>query len=180
YMSYEQFGVNFVRHAVTPERIKASITDLAGDKIETVPSPVGPGGMATAKSVGHIGTVRVTAAPGDLVAFDAVLPIELDLEVRVGPVPNRYRGLIEVPLKLTVHTAQPLMLVIEIAPVVPKDVLVDLRSTSMGADVLQRMGNIDAEVQGQVARMVNEKMNTDEAKAARIIDVDALLAETAP
>lgn len=178
YISYEQFGANFVRHAVTAERIAASITEVAGDTIEEGPTPAGPGGIATATSTGRIGTVRVVPNPGDLVRFDAVLPIELDLEVKLGPVGNRYRGLVEVPLKLTVHVARPLMLVIEIAPVAGNEVRVDMRSTSVGGDVLQRVGNIDAEVQGQVARIVNQKMSTDKAKAARTIDVGALVDES--
>lgn len=178
YISYERFGVNFVHHAVTAERIAASITGVAGDTIDEGPIPVGPGGIATARSTGRIGTVRVVSHPDDLVCFDAILPIELDLEVKVGPVTNRYRGLVEVPLRLTTHVAEPLTLVIEAAPVVPGDVRVDMRSTSLGADVLQQVGNVDAEVQAQVARLVNEKMNTAEAKAARIIDVGALIDES--
>src|SRR5687767_5959325 len=125
YISYEQFGVNFVRNAVTAERIAASITETAGATIEEGPTSAGPGGIATATSTGRIGTVRVTPRPGDLLGFDAVLPIELDLEIKVGPISNRYRGLVEVPLKMTVHVAQPLSLVIEIAPVVAADVQVD-------------------------------------------------------
>ena len=178
YISYEQFGVNFVRHAVTADRIAASITETSGSTIEEGPTPVGPGGIATARSTGRIGTVRVAPRPGDLLGFDAVLPIELDLEIKVGPISNRYRGLVEVPLKMTVHVVQPLTLVIEIAPVVPAEVRVDLRSTNLGADVLQQMGNVDAEVQAQVARTVNEKMNTPEAKAARVIDVGAQIDES--
>jgi hypothetical protein len=178
YISYEQFGVNFVRHAVTAERIAASIADVAGDKIDVGPTPAGPGGIATATSTGRIGTVRVTPSPGDLLGFDAVLPIELDLQVKLGPVSNGFRGLVEVPLKFTVHVADPLTFVIEVAPVVGKDIHVDLRSTGLGGDLLQQAGNLDGEVQGQVARMVNERMNTEKAKAARVIDVGALIEES--
>ncbi|MEA2452903.1 MAG: hypothetical protein QOG04_1613 [Actinomycetota bacterium] len=170
-MSYEQFGVNFVRHAVTAERIRASIADQSGTDVNVGPIAAGPGGIATATSTGTIGEVRVTPDPGDLLKFKAVLPIDLDLEVKLGPVSNRFKGLVEVPLALTVHAAQPLTLVIEISPVTPSDVRVDLRPASAGADMLQKIGNIDAEVQAQVARTVNDRMNTDQAKAARVIDI---------
>ena len=178
YISYEQFGANFVRHAVTAERIAASITDIAGESIDVGPTPAGPGGIATATSTVRIGTVRVTPHPGDLVSFDAVLPIDLDLEVKLGPVVNTFRGLVEVPLRFTVNVAQPLTFAIEAAPVVGNDIKVDLRSTSFGADILQQVGNIDAEVRGQVARMVNERMSTEKEKAARTIDVGALIDES--
>ncbi len=178
YISYERFGVNFVRYAVTAERIAASIAEVAGETIDEGPTPVGPGGVATARSTGRIGTVRVISRPGELVGFDAVLPIELDLDIKMGPVSNRYKGLVEVPLKLTANAAQPLQLIVEIAPVVGKDIKVDLRSTSVGADLLKRVGDVDAEVQAQVARIVNAKMNTPTARAARVIDVGALIDES--
>jgi hypothetical protein len=175
YMSYEQFGVNFVRHAITAERIHASITGLTGADIVSGPSPAGPGGIATTKSTGRIGEVRVVPVPGDLVGFRAVMPIELELEIRLGPVSNRYKGLVEVPLTLTARTSQPLTIVVEVEPVNGSEIQVDIRPTNVGADLLQRVGNIDAEVKAEVARIVNEKMNTDEARAERVIDVAALV-----
>ena len=178
YMSYEQFGVNFVRHAVTAERIKASITRTAGSDIVSGPSPVGPGGIATARSVGRMGEVRVVPEPGDLLAFRAVLPIDLDLDIKIGLMSNSFKGLVEVPLVMTVRTAQPLTIDIEITPVTGSDIEVDLRPVGTGADLVKRVGNIDSEVRAEVARIVNQKMNTDEARAERVIDVAALIAES--
>ena len=178
YISYEKFGVNFVRHAVTTERVAASIADTAGDRVDVDPMPAGPGGFATASATGHIGTVRVTPDPGEMLRFLAVLPIDLDLEIRFGPVTNRFTGLVEVPLSLTVRTAEPLTIAIDISPVTPSDIRVDLRSTSPGADMLQKVGNIDAEVQGHVARVVNERLASEKARAARIIDVAAQVDES--
>ncbi len=173
YISYEKFGVNFVRYAVTTERVAASLAETAGDRVDVEPMPAGPGGIATASATGRIGTIRVTPDPGELVRFLAVLPIDLDLEIRFGPVTNHFKGLVEVPLSLTVRTAEPLTIVIDINPVTPSDVKVDLRSTSVGADVLQKVGNVDAEVQGHVARVVNKRLVSEQAQAARIIDVAA-------
>lgn len=92
-MSYEQFGVNFVRHAVTAERIAASIAEQSGDRVDVGPIPAGPGGIATATSTGRIGDITVTPEPGDLLRFRAVLPIQLDHEVKLGPVAKRYDAL---------------------------------------------------------------------------------------
>ena len=177
FMSYEQFGVNFVRHAVTAERIKASVTGLAGTDIVSGPTSTGPGGIATATSVGRVGEVRVVPEPGDLLGFRAVLPIDLDLDIKIGPVSNRYKGLVEVPLVMSARTAQPLTIVIEIKPVHGADITVDIRPANTGADLLKKVGNIDAEVRAEVARIVNEKMNTDAARSERVIDVAALIDE---
>lgn len=178
YMSYEQFGVNFISHAVTAERIKASITGLTGSDIVSGPNPAGPGGIASARSVGRVGEVRVVPEPDDLVRFRAVLPIDLDLEIRLGPVTNTFKGLVEVPLSLTVHARQPLTIQIEIRPVTGSDVQADIRPVGAGADLLKRVGNVDGEVRAEVARIVNEKMNTEDAKAARVIDVAALVEDS--
>lgn len=178
YLSYEQFGVSFVRYAVTPERVAASMADVAGEAVEVGPLPAGPGGIATVKATGQIGAIEVTPDPGDILRFRAVLPIELDLEVRLGPVPNRYNGEVKVPLALTVRAAAPLMLVIDIDPITPRDVHVDLQSSSVGGDVIQRVGNMDAEVQAQVAKVVNERINSERAMETRVIDVAALVDES--
>lgn len=180
YISYETFGANFVRYAVTPERIATSMTRVAGDSVDVGPMAAGPGGIATVTATGRIGVidVRPDPAPGDQLRFTATLPIDLDLEVKLGPVGNRYSGEVKVPLAMTVRAAAPLTLVIDITPVTPRDVVVDLRSLSVGGDVIQRVGNMDAEVQAQVAKVVNERVNSDRAMETRVIDVAALVDES--
>ena len=176
-ISYEQFGVNFVTAAVSPERVKSAIADVSGDTVDVGPMPAGPGGIATAKATGEIGAVEVHRIEGPTLKFQAKLPIDLQLEVTVAAVPQRYEGLVEVPLLLTVHTVAPLTLLIEIKPVVPRDITVKLESSGLGAGVLQRVGNIDDEVRKQVAQVVNERVGFDEAKASREIDVHVLIEE---
>jgi hypothetical protein len=175
HITYEQFGVNFVHHAVTAERIAASMNDVAAGTIEMGPMPAGPGGIALVTVTGRIGEIKVIPEDGEPLRFGAVLPIDLNLEVKVGPVPNRYTGSVEVPLALTVRASEPLVLEIEIAPVTAGDVKVELNPENIGGDFLKRVGNMDAEVQQQVARTVNERVNTERALATRTIDIGALV-----
>jgi hypothetical protein len=175
HISYEQFGVNFVRRAVTTERLKEEVADLAGDSFHIGPMSVGPGGVAVAKADGTIGSPIVEELPGVDLRFEAKLPIVLNLEVRVAGVPQRYRGDIEVSLWMTVRTVEPLLLVIEVAPVEAGHVTVDLESGGMSAGVLQRVGNIDEEVRSQVVRVVNDRVNSDKARASREIDVAVMI-----
>lgn len=175
FISYERFGVNFVGYAVTAERIKASITGLTSEEIVSGPNPAGPGGIASAKSVGRIGEVRVVPEPDDLLRFRAVLPIDLDLDIKLGPVSNRYKGLVEVPVLLTVRVTSPLTIVIEVNQVHGNDIQADIRPANVGADLLSRVGNIEGEVKSEVARLVNEKMDTEQARASRVIDVAELI-----
>lgn len=178
YISYERFGVNFVHHAVTAERVQASLTEMAGDAVDVGPMPAGPGNIATVKADGRIGKIKVDPDPGDLIRFVAVLPIELDLEVKIGPVSNRFSGTVEVPLVMQARTATPLLIVIDISPITPSDVRVTLRSQTVGGDVLQRVGNMEAEVQSQVARTVNARLISKEAEKNRVIDVAAQIEES--
>ncbi|MGH2730055.1 MAG: hypothetical protein ACRDJI_05535 [Actinomycetota bacterium] len=175
FIPYEQFGVNFVSTAVTPERVKAAVAEVAGDSFQIGPFSAGPAGVAVVKAEARIGAVEIEQLPGTLLTFEAMLPVGLDLEVRVAAVPHRYTGAIRVPLSLSVRTLQPLSLLIEVEPVVAGHVTVHLRSEGMSAGVLQRIGNIDGEVRKQVARVVNERLDSEHARASRRIDVAALI-----
>ncbi len=175
YISYERFGVNFVRHAVTAEKIAPAIADVAGDTVAVGPLAAGPGGIASVSATGRIGTIAVRPEPGELLRFVATMPIDLDLDVRIGPVVNRYSGKVEVPLAMTARVAEPLTLVIDVDPVIAGDIRVTLQPENPGGDLLQRLGNMDAEVRSQVARFVNDRLTSDEAVAARTIDVAAII-----
>lgn len=178
FISYEQFGVRFVSHAVTPERVASFIGNTAGDEFEMGPMSAGPGGIAGVKAVGRIGAAEVARSPDDLLKFVATLPIDLELEVKLAGARHRYRGDVRVPLRLTVRTAEPLMLVIEVGPVAPADVDLQLRAAGAAAGMLQRMGDMDSEVRKQVARAVNERVSSDRARKGREIDIRALISKT--
>lgn len=170
-ISYEEFGRQFVSHAVTAERVAASMDEVAGGVTEMGPMPAGPGGLAEVKALGHIGSVRIVRSPGEQVTFDAILPIDLELEVRVALARHQYRADVAVALKLTVRTAEPLSLLIEIAPVVPRDISVDLHASGQVAAMLQKLGDMESEIRKQVADTVNERISSERAAAAREIDV---------
>ncbi len=175
FITYEQFGVGFVRRAVTSERVERAIAEVAGDVVEVGPISGGPGGVATVKASGKVGAPQVDPAEGDLLAFTAKLPIDLELEVRLAGVPTRYQGQVDVPLVMTVRTAEPLSLVIDIEELNKKDVRVDLQSTDIHGGVLQKVGNIDDEVRSRVASIVNKRLSSEKAVEARVIDIGKLV-----
>jgi hypothetical protein len=171
-ISYEEFGANFVAHVVTPQRVAATITRLAGDSISVGPMEAGPGGAASVSATGRVGPIRPQVVLNrERLAFDAVIPVELDLDVRVALASHRYRGLVEVPLRLEVRAVPPVMLVIDVDQVRAEDVRVDLKADGIRARFLQRIGGVDEEVQAAVAQMVNERLTTDEAREAREYDI---------
>jgi hypothetical protein len=180
FISYEEFGVNFVQLAVTSERVKAAVEDAGGGSFQFGPMGVGPGGIAVVKADGQIGDVAVERIEGPELTFKANLPIDMNLEVRLAGVPNRYRGVIDVPLSLIVRTQRPLSLLIEVEPVDSRNISVDLRSDGMSAQMLQKVGNMDEEVQRQVARVVNERIGSEAAKSSREFDVGAMIEKALP
>lgn len=179
-ISYEQFGSNFVTHAVTPHRVVDAIRQIAGEVIEVGPMPAGPAGVAQVTAVGRVGDPEVTTTVADLLTFTAILPIDLDLEVILALATNRYSGRMKVSLTLTVRTAEPLILVIDVEPLAADDIKVDLQAAGIAASVLQKIGDMENEIKRVVARTVNERVASDEARAAREIDLLALIEKAWP
>ncbi len=179
-ISYERFGIEFITRAVTPERVAGAIRQIAGDAIEVGPMGAGPAGVAQVKATGRLGEAIVTTVPDDLLTFDAVIPIELDLEVLLALARHRYHGEMEISLRLTVRTAEPLILIIHVAELAPADVTISLQAAGMAASVLQRIGDMENEIKKVVARTVNERVHSDEAKAQREIDLLAIIEKAWP
>lgn len=171
-ISYEQLGVNFVTHVVTPERVAATIGHVAGSEVRVGPMNAGPGGAASVSAVGTIGTVSATNAwrVGPL-SFDALIPIAITLDVRIAGASHRYSGKLSVPLHISLRALAPVTLSFDIEPVRPEEVGVELSAEGMRAKVLQRIGGMDDEVRRAVAATVTERLDSPPARAAREIDI---------
>lgn len=171
-ITYERFGVNFVRHVVTPERVAETIARVSGGEVNAGPMAAGPGGAASVTAKGRIGDIEVRVASAkERLAFDAVIPIDLQLEVRVAGTAHRYRGQVRVPLQLRVRAVEPVTLVIDVDPVLSDKVEVELSATGMRAKFLQRLGGMDDEVRRSVAGIVNERLASDPARDVRNLDI---------
>jgi hypothetical protein len=171
-ISYEQLGVNFVTHVVTPERVAATIAHVAGDEVRVGPMNAGPGGAASVTATGKIGTVSAKNSwrAGPL-SFEATIPIALNLDVRVAGASHRYNGKLSIALRITLRALAPVTLAFDIDPVLPGDVGVELSADGMRAKVLQRIGGIDDEVRRAVASTVTERLGSEAAQAVRLIDI---------
>jgi hypothetical protein len=171
-ISYERFGANFVQHVVTPERIAATIARVSGGEVNAGPMAAGPGGAASVTATGSIGEIEVRVASAkDRLAFEAVIPIDLQLDVRVAAADHRYRGRVRVPLQLRVRAVEPVTLVIDVDPVLSDKVEVELSATGMRAKFLQRLGGMDDEVRRAVAGIVNERLASEPAREVRNLDI---------
>jgi hypothetical protein len=170
-ISYEQFGVNFVTMAVTDERLAAALAAVAGEVISVGPMAVGPANAATVDAEGRIGEPAITRHEGTPLAFTAVLPVDLSLDVKVAGVNHHYDARLSVPLELTVMTDEPINLVIDVGRVSSRDIDVRLKADGMRAKVLSRLGNVEDEIKRQVARFVRERVDSPAGERARRIEI---------
>ncbi|MEY2568696.1 MAG: hypothetical protein QOE35_3225 [Actinomycetota bacterium] len=174
-VSYEQFGVDFIRLAVTDERLAAALSAVAGDVIRVGPITVGPAGAATVDAEGRIGPPRIQRREDIPLSFRAVLPVDLSLDVKVAGVNHHYDAKVGLPLDLTVQTIEPITLVIDVARVSSRDVDVSLKAEGMRARLLSRLGNVEDEIRRHVARFVRERVDSPEGERARRIEILPLI-----
>lgn len=170
-ISYEQFGVNFIDTAITEERLAAALVAVAGDVIRVGPMAVGPGNAATVDAEGRIGAPQVERRAGVPLRFTATLPVALSLDVKVAGVNHHYDARLAIPLALTIRTAEPITLVIDVDRVSSRHVEVQLRADGMRARALSRLGNVEDEIRRQVARFVRERVDGPAGERARRIEI---------
>ena len=174
--TYEDFGPAFIRHAVSNERIVGAVGEVAAAPIRFGPQSMGPAGAAEVRAEGRVRDVRVADRREEpLLALRVDLAVDLDLRVTVAGAKHRFEADIGIPLGITVHAAPPLSLVIDIEPVRSRDVRLDLRASGLRSKVIQKIGDVDNELRRQVARVVNERVESEDAARLRTIDVLSLI-----
>jgi hypothetical protein len=172
---YQDFGAALIDEAVTPARVEHAVGEVAGDRVEVGPLFVGPGDAASVIAKGTI--AAPTAAPAaqeddGTRRFAVTIPVELHLSVKVAGTLHRFESSVRVHLRLAVRTAaRPLSLVIDIATPEPADLEVDVQASGMAARVLGRLGNVEAKIRKEVLAFIRERVESDEARTARIINV---------
>jgi hypothetical protein len=179
HISFDQFGHNFMREVVTPERVAATIASVVGESIEVGPLAAGPRDAARATLRGRLVDVDVSATDfdGDAMRFTAVVRIDCTLAVKAPVLSKRYRGALTIPLVLDVRTASPVRLVIDVEPPSPPDIGVELDAGDRSGRLIQVLGNIDDEVRARTAAEVATRVEAPEARRHREINVLAMVDE---
>ena len=174
YVSYQDFGARFIDAAVTVGRIEEAVAAVAGDRVEVGPMHVGPGDAASVMAKGVLGapTARSAAPDADGTRrFVVSIPIELALTVKVAGTVHRFEASVALRLHLAARTAEPVVIVIDIAPPEVFDMEVDVRASGIVARVLGRLGNVDKKIREEIVRFVNDALTRDAARAATVIDI---------
>ncbi|MGQ4598183.1 hypothetical protein [Nocardia sp. R6R-6] len=171
FVSYPEFGRRFLEFAASEERILATFSRLTGAAFDLGPIGVGPGRLAKVTAEVQLGRSRLHRLDGELICFEQIIPLELDLLLDVAVDRHRFHVEGTVHLHLTVRTAAPLRVVIEIAEPRPADVRVDVAAATRRGQWLRVLAGVDHEVRRFVARYISTEIRRPDVAAACDIDV---------
>jgi len=167
-----EFTRLFIARAVTTARIEQALAGLTAGALPFNTLSAGLGGLARVAITGQLGTPRVRPHLDHEDAFAVTIPATLDFTVSLGSEAHVTAD-VEIDLALTPRPADPLLLVIDVAPVRAADVRVELRAGALGVKVAPIMSMALDEVRRQIARSVTVLLNSSRLRAGRTIDVGA-------
>ena len=174
WIDYAEFGRRFFTRIVTRDRVFGFVESLAGRRIEIGPVRTGPRAAAELTVRGEVRPPVLTDRPAtghrdptDPVQFDLLVPVTLEITVHVLK-DNQYRADVQVPLVLTAHAADPLLIVIEVQPPVREQVRLDYAAEGMRAATLGALAGIRKQIVAQVLRVVRAELSDP---AGRTLDV---------
>lgn len=173
FCTYDEFARGFFEAAVTEDRILAGVGGLTGETFEFGPLAAGPAKIAKVDARGQVGEPRVERLDESPLRFLLVLPVDLDLTIRLALDHHHFKADVLVRLQLMPRPAPPVRIVIDVTPPTKDDVEVSVHAHSMRASILQSIGGIDAEVRRFVAKYVAREIDKSHIRAARDIDVAA-------
>ena len=177
-VGHAEFARAFRRRAVNLRRVEKAVGNLAGRELNLGPYRAGP--LAGLSASGRLGTGRIQVVNPDGPVFAVTLPATLDAAVRLG-MESALHAELEVDLVLTPRFADPLLLVIDVEPIRPADVRIELAGRGLGAAVSGlvsgMIGGLPAgvteELRRQVARQVGVLVDGEASWQARTVDVAA-------
>ncbi|WP_454195259.1 hypothetical protein [Nocardia sp. Marseille-Q1738] len=177
FIGYAEFGRRFLEFAASEERILGAFGQLTGAAFDFGPIGVGPGRLAKVTAEVQLGRSRLRRLGGELIAFELLIPLDLDLLLDLAVDRHRFHVEGTVHLHLTVRTATPLRVVIDIAEPRPVDVRVNVAAATRRGQLLRIFASVDHEVRRFVARYISAEIRRPDIAAACDIDVARRLDE---
>jgi hypothetical protein len=176
FVSYQQWGADFFAEAVCSSRILGAVDNIAGQPIDFGPIGVGPGRIAKVRAHGAIGSAtaeRIDPEGSAEIAYRVELPVDLTFELNLQVETHTFHAELMVPVVLTARAVEGVRIYIEVTPPRSSDVQVSVQAEGLRASIMQRVANIERELQRFVARYVAREVSKPHIEAARLIDVAA-------
>lgn len=162
--------------AVTSAVIADVIAQVAGDVIDVGPMRVGPGRVArvTARGTlrraevrdasGDLGVAGVPGAPGAELAFDAQIPIALELVIEVAGGRYRYTADLQVQVHASIGREGDEAAVV-LRQLTDRDIRVQLKAHGLQAKLLAKVGDGEGELRREVVAYVNDRFEGEDVRS---------------
>ncbi|MBB5912602.1 hypothetical protein BJY24_001469 [Nocardia transvalensis] len=175
YISYEEFGRQFLEYAASEQRIAGAFGQLTGAAFDFGPIGVGPGRLAKVSAQVQLGEPKLERSVDGHITFDLAIPLAVDLLLDLAVDRHRFQVDGYVHVHLTVRTAEPLRVIIDIAEPRSGDVRINVATATRRGQLLRILASVDHEIRRFVARYVAEEIRKPHIAAVRDIDVAARL-----
>lgn len=170
--TYAAFGEQFIRQAVTAERIQAELTTLLGEPIDGSVSKL-PAEMLVGDYTFTLKSVQVQAMTERLpeVGFRMCINGSLALKVKIVGLPLRFTLDVHIRLTQCVKTYTPVIVKLETSEITRDDVSIDVDAHGVPEGLLDMLNIIEPAVREQVVEEVNTRINSGAIAEACTIDV---------
>lgn len=170
------FGRAFLESAVTAERVAQLVAGLVGPVVEFGPVPVGPRGMATATATGEVDDVRGhRRSDADPVVVTVTVTVEISVQLGDRTLPVTADLGVRVRLRPRPSACPTPMVIVDVDPIASEDIDVTSHLGGLAGVFLRRLVDLDAEIRHQVRTWVAELLDSEAGRAARCIDVAAVV-----
>jgi hypothetical protein len=175
-ISHEEFGGNFLRMALPPERVCEAINRVLGERLELGPMGAGPGRMlAKITAVALFGPTRAETIEGDEIAFRVWVPaaVTVDLDLAVDKLHFTADVLVPVIVRVTIDSHFTLLWTV--TPPEPDEVTLDISTETKRAALLLKVANLDDELRAFVIRVAEKELQKPHIVRATRIDLRELV-----
>jgi hypothetical protein len=174
-LSYEEFGRRFFEIAVTEGRVGDAIGTMAGDEFSMGPFAQGPGKIAKISANVRIKLPIVTRNLGEHIDFAIRIPLEIDLTIDLRIDRPKFLVFGEINLRARAVAAKPLLLILDVQRPRASDIAIHVTSSSIRAELVRIVGNVDGEIRRFIASHVAGEINSPGAQKAKIIDIGSMI-----
>jgi hypothetical protein len=174
-IGYDEFGMRFMDLVLHRDRVMESINRVLGEDFQLGPIGAGPGRkVAKVTAAGTFGKAYGEALT-DVVGYSVNLPVSVAFHLDLGVDMMRFDAEVLLPLRLTMELVEPLTILWHIAPPLPDDVSIDVKSDNRRAAVLQKVTGLDGELRRFIVRFVERELEKPHVRKAMRIDLVTLI-----
>lgn len=178
-LSYADFGHEFIRQAVSAQRLSREIEATLQSSIEGTVQKM-PADLIVASYSFKLNNADVTPHLDRLpiIAFFVKLCGTILLDVKVVNVQLKFSLGVEIKIQADVETYAPLTIKLVLSPISDSAIRIDVDPHNIPSDLLDRFRLIAPIVRSELVSQVNERIASAEIQSATTIDVLHLVQNT--